>query len=385
MPGDRIVNVKHPSPMLLRRKRKRSREHWFVATHTPVTLRSGSREDLGDTHRIPTEHGDLTWRTYEGSLWLQVSGVHLASYVPRPWDRFDVSRFEEYLAGAALPHTPAYTDLGHAVRRTPLAAVAHNAHEATRGSPLTEGDRLLAGLEVAEITEDGRPAAAEDLRRFMDERVRVVGELVLLRAYDPLVKLGSKGLAFQPFPQVRRASYLSANLDDPLGYRPDAYEEGLAWEDGRSWNGRPIGIGPWAGSFAGAPYGADTARLLAGFSATAALGAFSELRDRYGYFLFDRANASAVELLPGYADAVRVWAEKACLGRIGAVEAEAAVEAARRLTEVVADCYGVHAAGSETVREARSLVRRFLEFEWPRVVPSDVPDVDVEALEGLAM
>ena len=385
MPGNRIVNVKHPSPMLLRRKRKRSREHWFVATHTPVMLRSGSREDLGETHAIPTEHGDLTWRVYEGSLWLQVSGMQLASYMPRPWDRFDVSRFETCLAGGASEHSPAYTDLGYAIRRTPLAAVAHNGREATRGSALTEGDRLVAGLEVAEIAEDGRFAAAEDLRRFMDERVRVVGELVLLRAYDPLVKRGAKGLGFQPFPQSRETSYRLADHREPLGYRPDAYGEGLAWEDAGAWNGHPVGIRPWAGSFAGAPYGTDTARLLAGFAATAALGAFYEIQNTYGYFLFDRVNAAAVELMPGHSREVWKWAEKACLGRIGVAETEAAVDAAHRLTEVVADCYGVHAASNRTVQEARFLVRRFREYELPLAEPTTLSDVDAEALGDLVM
>lgn len=385
MPGDRIVNVKHPSPMLLRRKRKRSREHWFVATYTSVTLRSGSREDLGETHAIPTEHGDLTWRVYEGSLWLQVSGMQLASYMTRPWDRFDVSRFEAYLAGEESGHSPAYTDLGYAIRRTPLAAVAHNGREANRGSALTEGDRLVAGLPIAEIAEDGRHAAAEDLRRFMDERVRVVGELVLLKAYDPLVKAGPKGWAFQPFPQSREMSYRLADHREPLGYRPDAYEEGLAWEDGRSWSGLPAGIRPWAGSIAGAPYGADTLRLLAGFAATAALGAFHEIQNTYGYFLFDRVNAAAVELMPGYAAEVWKWTEKACLGRIGVAETEAAVDAAHRLTEVVAHCYGVHARTNRTVQEARFLVRRFREFEWPRLGFTALPDVDAEALDELTM
>ncbi len=37
------------------------------------------------------------------------------------------------------------------------------------------------------------------------------------------------------------------------------------------------------------------------------------------------------------------------------------------------------------IREARFLVRRFREYEWPRVVPSTLPDVDAEALEGLVM
>ena len=237
-----------------------------------------------------------------------------------------------YLAGEESGHSPAYTDLGYAIRRTPLAAVAHNGREANRGSALTEGDRLVAGLPIAEIAEDGRLAAAEDLRRFMDERVRVVGGLVLLRTYDPLVKAGPKGWAFQPFPQSREMSYRLADHREPLGYRPDAYEEGLAWEDGRSWNGLPAGIRPWAGSIAGAPYGTDTLRLLAGFAATAALGAFHEIQNTYGYFLFDRVNAAAVELMPGYAAEVWKWAEKACLGRIGVAETEAAVDAAHRLT-----------------------------------------------------
>ena len=56
--------------------------------------------------------------------------------------------------------SPAYTGLGNASRRTPLAAMAPNSRDATRGLDLTEGDRLLAGVEVAEIVKDGRPEAA---------------------------------------------------------------------------------------------------------------------------------------------------------------------------------------------------------------------------------
>ncbi|MCJ2021800.1 hypothetical protein MKK84_31050 [Methylobacterium sp. E-065] len=125
----------------------------------------------------------------------------------------------------------------------------------------------------------------------MDDRVRVIGDLVLVRACDPLVKRGPKGLAFQPFPQSCEAFYRIANDHDPFGYRPDALPEGLAWGDGRPSDGRPVGLGPWDGSLADAPFGADTARLLAGFAATAALGVFYEIEGRFGHRLSEPANA----------------------------------------------------------------------------------------------
>lgn len=385
MPDDRVITVKHPSSMVLRRKRKRSREHWLVATHTSVVLRSGSPEDLGEVHTIRTEDGDLTWRVFEGALWYQVSGVQLARYMDRPWDRFGVSEFVAYLAGEPFRETPAYTDLGQVIRRTPLAAVSHNARDANRGASLSEDNRLIVGVEVAEIFGDDRVASAEDLRRFMHERVCVVGDLVLIRAYEPLVKLGLKGLEFQPFPQMRETSYRLARHREPLGYRPDSFGEGLAWEGGKQWSGHPAGLGSWAGSLADAPFDSDTARLLAGFAVTAALGALYEIEDAYGYFLSDPVNASSVELMSGYGDEVWKWADKASMGRIGVDEAQGAIAAARRLTDVVADCYGKYAAGNHMVREAQFLVRRFEEFEWPRVRLAAVPDADVDALTNLTM
>lgn len=385
MPDDRVITVKHPSSMVLRRKRKRTRERWFVATDTPVVLRTGSPEDLGEAHTIRTKHADLTWRVFEGALWYQVSGKLLAGYLQRPWDRFGVAEFEAYLAGGPSSNAAAYTDLGHVIWRTPIAGVSPNARDANRGAPLSGEDRLLAGLDVAEIHEDDRVPAAGELRRFMHDRVRVVEDLVLIRAYDPLVTLGPKGLEFQPFPQTRQTSYRLVRHREPLGYRPDAFEEGLAWETETQCIGRAAGLGSWAGPLAVAPFDADTARLLAGYAVTAALGAFHQLRDVYGYFLFDKANLTSVELMPRYAAEVGRWADKASLGRIGTDEAQGAVDAARRLTNIVADCYGEHAAGNEMVCEARFLVRRFEQFEWPRVPIAAVPDADGEALAGLVM
>lgn len=378
MPSDRAVLVKHPAPMLLRRKRKRKREHWFAAMTTPVVLRVGSTEDLGETHVDHASGRSLVWRVFEGALWYQVSGMPLGGVLPGPWETFGPKEFEAFLIGERFARDPAYTDLGYVTRRTPLAAVPHDEWTVTRGTDIEGGDRPPSEIEVSEIHEDGRASAAEDLRRFMDERVRIVGDVVLIRAYDPLVTPGPAGWRLQPFPQGRDTSYRHAHYRDPLGYRPDAYRQGIAWEFCTPRVGHVIGVGPWAGSLAGAPYGTDTARLLAGLAASSALEAFRELRELrtvYGRLLAERIDADTLEVLENLAREVRAWAEKASLGRIIPEEAPEAVDAARRLTRAVADCHGAHAEGTAAVSEAKFLVRRFEEFEWP-LTGNDEPDPD---------
>ncbi|AWN37680.1 hypothetical protein [Methylobacterium radiodurans] len=384
MPSDRAVLVKHPAPMLLRRKRKRKREHWFAAMTTPVVLRVGSTEDLGETHVDHATGRPLVWRVFEGALWYQVSGMPVGSVIPGPWKTFGPAEFEAFLAGERFARDPAHTDLGHVTRRTPLAAATHDEWKWTRGTDIEGGDRPPSEIEVSEIHEDGRASAAEDLRRFMDERVRIVGDVVLIRAYDPLATPGAAGWRLQPFPQGRDTSPRLVHIREPLGYRPDAYRQGIAWEFGTPQVGHVIGVGPWAGSFAGATYGTDTARLLAGLAASAAMETFRQLRTVHGRLLAERIDADTLEVLESLARETQSWAEKASLGRIIPEEAPGAVDAARRLTRVVADCHGAHAVGTAAVHEAEFLIRRFEEFEWP-LTGLDVPGPDdLTSLAALA-
>lgn len=79
MPDQEIVYVRHPYRMELRRKRKRSREQWWVAADTPVTLRTVDPAEFGPAVVAPG-HGDrppLTWRSHGGDLWYGVAGVRL--------------------------------------------------------------------------------------------------------------------------------------------------------------------------------------------------------------------------------------------------------------------------------------------------------------------
>ncbi len=384
MPSDRVVLVKHPAPMLLRRKRKRKREHWFAAMTTPVVLRVGSTEDLGETHVDHASGRPLVWRVFEGALWYQVSGMRYGGVIPGPWDKFGYGEFEEFLVGGRLSYDPAYTDLGHVTRRTPLAAVPHGAHAVTRGTDIEGGDHPPPEIEVSEVFEDGRALAAEDLTRFMDERVRLVGDAVLIRSYDPLVTSGRAGWSIQPFPQGRDTSYRLAVYQGPVGYRPDVYREGMVWEYGAHGIERRIGVGPWAGSFAGAPYGTDTARLLAGLAAATALEASRGFRDAYGRRLADRIDNGTSGIPEGLESEVRGWAIKASLGRIPVEDAPEAVDAARRLINAVANCLGTDAEDIAAVSEAKFLVRRFEEFEWPLTGLDGPGPEDLTSLASLA-
>ena len=151
----------------------------------------GSPEDLGETHASRLGDRDLNWRVFEGTLWYQVDGMPLRRGMPSALNKFGVAEFEAFLAGGRFEQTPDCTDLGYATCRTPLAAVSLDARALTNGAVIGPHDHPPFEIEVSEIYEDGRASAADELRRFMDERVRVVGNVVLIRAYDPLVT--SKG------------------------------------------------------------------------------------------------------------------------------------------------------------------------------------------------
>lgn len=380
MAGDRIVTVRHPGPVLLRRKRKRIHEDWFVAMDTPVVLRAGSPEDLGETHAFKVGDRDLTWRVFEGTLWYQVDGRSCRRGTPSPSGRFGVAEFEAFLAGGRSDRVSDCTDLGLVTCRTPLAAVGANAPGPTNGAVIGLYDRPPSEIEVSEIFEDGRASATDGLRRFMDERVRFVGDVVLIRAYDPLVTLGKAGWTLQPFPQARLTSYRLKHRE-PLGYRPDVYDHGAAWQEGVRWQRRSAGTDPWVGSLAGAPYGTDTARLVAGYAVTAATCAFIEMRDVYTYFLTDRRNAEPARIAACLSSEAWDLTVRASLGSLDENMSFEAVDVARRLISAVADCYGRSAEATPMVQEARFLCRRFEEFE-AALVRDAAPDADDLAALG---
>ncbi|WP_411903731.1 hypothetical protein [Methylorubrum thiocyanatum] len=381
MPEDRVVTVRHPSPMLFRRKRKRKLDQWFVATDTPVALRAGSREDLGETYTLGIEGRAFVWRVFEGQLWYQVSGLSNARRMHGPGDAFGVDDFETFLATGGLDGGAAYTDLDFVTRRTPLRAVSNDGRVVTSGIRI-DGGGPPHGIEIAEIHEDGRASAVTDLRRFMDERVRIVEDVVLVRAYDPLVSLLGQGWAFQAFPQARETPHATVKRREPLGYRPDVADLGMAWECAARQRDRRVGLGLQAGALDEAPYGSDTVRLLAGFAVSAAMEAYFEIRDLYEFFLYRGKSTEPSERAMDLANEAWAWSKKASLGRITAEEAGRAVDAARGLTEAVADCHGSNAAIMPMIHEARFLVRRFDEFEWPMTLKDDAAN-DMTSLSSL--
>ncbi|WP_447700992.1 hypothetical protein [Methylobacterium sp. D54C] len=293
-----------------------------------------------------------------------------------------MAEFEAFLAGGRSERVSDCTDLGLVTCRTPLAAVGPNAPGPTNGAVIGRHDRPPSEIEVSEIFEDGRASASDRLRRFMDERVRVVGDVVLIRSYDPLVTLGKDGWAVQPFPQARLTSYRLKHRE-PIGYRPDVYDRGAAWQQGVGWPGRPDGTDPWVGSLAGAPYGTDTAKLVAGYAVTAATCAFIEMRDVYTYFLTDRRNAEPARIATGLSGEAWDLTVGASLGTLDENMAFEAVDVARRLISAVADCYGRSAEVTPMVQEARFLCRRFKEFE-SALIGDAAPDADdLAALDSL--
>lgn len=376
-----VVMVRHPSPMVLRVKRRRKARFCYAATHTPVVLRTGSADDLGETYTVRAWNGDFVWQVMEGALWYRVSGMSLRGLTPGDRGFPGVAGFEDFLVGAPLAlDRYAHTDLDGVARRTPLAAVAHDAPGSTRGIDMDGRAGSPDAIEVAEILHDGRGWAAERLVRFMGERIRVVGDAVLVRAYDPLVTVGGAGLVIQPFPQARDTSPRAARLREHLGYRPDACEAGFAWQDRGARGRRLPAIGGWAGSLAGAPYGSDTARLVAGLAVTAAVGAFLHLED--GRDTRDRGSAGASV---GPAAEALGLTLRAGVGGIAPEGMDHAVDVARRLILAVADHRKSAGRGMAMLREAQYLIQRFDEVERPLIAEGEPTAEDLAALGSLAV
>ncbi len=380
MHPERIVHVRHPCPVVLRLKRHRTRMLWDIVEETPVALRAVSPDELGPPIVAPTPEGPLTWRAFEGALWFEPSGRSRFPSVTAPWQRFGVDAFAAYLEGGMSWDRIDVTDVGKALFRSPLFAMGPGGRRPTRGVPWVPERLGPSGTPVAEVCEDGRAAAAEDLRRFMAERVLVVGDAVLLRTYDPLVDVVRGEPVLQPFPQAWRWDG-QASRRERLGFRPDACDDGLHWEAGSGGEPRRVWRTGWLDALAGTRFGGDTARLLAELALSGLDEALAEMQAKWTYFLARPATPGAGEAVADAYAAASPWIDRAWQGRVRPEEAPAAVAVARRLHDAMVACFEPVSQRPVALWRLEALLRRFEQYEWPL---ARAQAADEEAIAGIA-
>jgi hypothetical protein len=388
MPARFIVNVRHPAPVDLRRKRARTRQIRFILQETPVALRQVHPDDLGEALHAPSSLGcpKLTWHAFEGALWYRLRGVSLDPFHKGPWDTFGPPEFEVFLKRGQIWQEIAGTDVGKAFYRTPLIASRIYNEGPTRGLPW--GGHSIGGAEypVAEIFSDGRDASVPVLSAFMDRSVIFTRDAVFVRTSDPLVRLGPGIPILQPFPRTN-APFESRPYEVPLGHRLDRFKAGMRWALGPDARITPdlIGLEPWLERLAEVPSGPDTAVLLANFVASAVHIAYDALCRAGGGYL-PEGRKDETEAFLSLAPELERWALKASMGVIQEAEAPSATSCARRaITAMKAICLSARQPPPHIVREAEDLLVRFEELEWPMAYSSVPPQEDVAALSALAM
>jgi len=201
-----IVHVRHPVPVFYVPRRGRKERFAFVAHRTPVELREVSpsemRHVLAYAGAGATIDLGLDLHAHGTSLWLKVvetTSPHAGRVIGR----------REFLATLCVDeHVDGYA-LHPYVARTPLCAVDPEGYNDRGAEPGTLPPRQEIGSWVEQ--------AEADLRRFLDEEVRLVGDEVYMRLPGPLAlpalgtahyhKPGASEYFVEPFPRRAMADF----------------------------------------------------------------------------------------------------------------------------------------------------------------------------------
>lgn len=285
----------------------------------------------------------LVWWAVGYGLWYQVRGIRLDGR-PSPRRRFGRKALETFLSGGLASDDILGTDLEASFAGTPLLRGGTPDGHMPQGC-IRDGVRVGVGrFGRSEEVE----AASAAVRTFVGERVRIVGDMVLVRTPDPLFRIESGRLQVDPFPRMTGFAAPDVPLAPP-GYRLDQVEAGTLWEGGewtrkteRAARGRD-----WTRAMEKRTNGADAAVTVACPDGGATAGTHRAA--------FDAIASTEREL--------HRWNVEAMVGGIDARNASAAVRLAGSLLRVINSVGTVVERDRMAFAEADRLVRRFEDFE----------------------